>query len=232
MPERVPLEYDSGWHERPARDKWLPFTLPPFVLLILALASGLLPSHGAPGTANKIKCSNNLRQLGSAMLSYAGETGHAFPDSLPTLLLRQALDPKLFLCFSSNDSEPSGSGPAEQAAALRKAGHCSYIYVGCGLTDACNFDCVVAFEDPANHRMRGGNVLYADAHVSFEPLPDIVQLVAELEAGRNPPRISPLSEKQAKSLYDKTWKSKLPSMLSGTWGASLPQPTTQSAPER
>ena len=226
MPERVPLEYDSDRHERPARDKWLPFTLPPFVLLILMLASGLLPSHGNRELANQIRCSYNLRQLGLAMLSYAGENGHAFPDSLPTLLLSQALDPKLFLCFSSQDSEASGSGPAEQAAALLNSGHCSYIYVGAGLTDACNPNSVVAFEDPAHHRMRGGNVLYADGHVSFETLSDVVQIVAELEAGRNPPRISPLSEKQAKALYEKTWKPKLPSMLSGTWGASLPQPTT------
>lgn len=81
-------------------------------------------------------------------------------------------------------------------------------------------------EDPAHHRMRGGNVLYADAHVSFETLPDVVQFVAKLEAGRNP-RISPLSEKQAKAIYEKTWKPKLTSMLNGTWGASLPHPTTQ-----
>ena len=78
--------------------------------------------------------------------------------------------------------------------------------------------------------MAGANVLYADAHVAFEPLTTVVQLVPELEAGHNPPMIANISQEQAEALYAKTWKPKLTAMKTGVWAASVPRPTTQPAP--
>lgn len=229
MPERVPLEDDSGRRMRPFHRKRFWFAFPAFVLLLLVIASIFWPEQGSPEAARQLKCMWNLRQLGISISFYAGENGHAFPDSLPSLLAMRGVSPKWLICPGSHDSEASGTGPAGRAAALLKPGHCSYIYVGGNLTDACNPDCVVAFEDPAHHRMQGAAVLHADGHVSFEPLRHVVRLVAELEAGRNPPTIAWLSDAEAKALYDETWKPKLPSMRNDTWGASLPRPTTQPA---
>jgi hypothetical protein len=58
-----------------------------------------------------------------------------------------------------------------------------------------------------------------------------VQLVPELEAGRNPPVIGALTAKQAKTMYEQKWVPKLASMKNGTWAASLPRPATRASAE-
>ena len=99
------------------------------------------------------------------------------------------------------------------------------------MTSAARYDVVVAFELPDNHSGDGGNVLWGDAHVSWEGLGTLVQLVPELEAGRNPPVIVPLTAGQARALYERKWAPKLASMKDGTWAASLPRPATRASVE-
>lgn len=90
----------------------------------------------------------------------------------------------------------TGSTPAQQAARLAMPGSCSYIYVGAPLTDQSSANCIVAWDDPANHKIEGAIVLFADGSAAFEPLTTVVQLVPELEAGHNPPTIVTLSQKE------------------------------------
>jgi prepilin-type processing-associated H-X9-DG protein len=44
------------------------------------------------------------------------------------------------------------------------------------------------YEPPCNHDHGGMNVLYADGHVDFIPMPTAKKIIAELHAGHNPPR--------------------------------------------
>lgn len=59
-----------------------------------------------------------------------------------------------------------------------------------------------------------------------------MQLVPELEAGHNPPIIASISQKQAESLYAKTWKPKLAAMKTGVWASGLRRPTNEPGPAR
>ncbi|HEX2974291.1 MAG TPA: hypothetical protein VHP11_18295 [Tepidisphaeraceae bacterium] len=102
-------------------------------------------------------------------------------------------------------------------------GHCSYIYVGRDLTTTSSPDCVVAFEDPANHVMDGGRVLFADGHVDYVGI-GMANFVSELEQGYNPPRQSTQSVAQLRAMYDRDWKPKLAAMKSGQWAQKLPPP--------
>ena len=49
-----------------------------------------------------------------------------------------------------------------------------------------------------------------------------MQLVPELEAGRNPPTLAKLTPVQAKATYAQKWLPQLKSIQDGTWAASLP----------
>jgi prepilin-type processing-associated H-X9-DG protein len=48
-------------------------------------------------------------------------------------------------------------------------------------------EAVLAYEPLANHG-NGGNVLYADGRVAWEDAARLTKLIAELNAGHNPPR--------------------------------------------
>lgn len=236
MDERTPLEYERVSRERRGI---LHTAFPSWAIASIVLAVGLLifsiltPSFdGSRGVRDRAKCANNIRQIGLACIMYANESGHAFPDSLATAMLREQLSPEVFLCPSTNATKAPGATPEQQVVSLTQPGHCSFTYVGNGLTDKSHAATVVAFEDPANHDMEGANVLYADAHVAFEPMPVVVQLVPQLEAGFNLPTIVKLSKKQAAAMYEKRWKPKLAAMKDGTWAAGLPKPTTQPAAGR
>lgn len=236
MDERTPLDYEPVSRERRGI---LHTPLPWWAVAVILVAVGLLiasvlTTNGVRPRepAYRARCANNLRQIGLACVLYANDYGHAFPDSLATAMLREGLSPEVFICGMTNDTKSPGTTPQEQVAALAQPGHCSFTYVGSDLTDQAHTDTVVAFEDPANHNMEGANVLYADAHVVFEPLPVVAQLVPQLEAGFNPPTIVKLSKKQAVAMYEKRWQPKLTALKDGTWAASLPKPTTQPAAGR
>jgi len=140
--------------------------------LALVLAFSLMvPSLcRAREPANRAKCNNNLRQIGTALLMYATEHNGHFPDTLHVL---STADPAyvvtdLFTCPSSSDERAMGQTPAEQARNLiAEPGHLSYVYVGTGLTSkTATADRIVAYDNPHNHT-DGINVLYGDAHVEF-----------------------------------------------------------------
>ena len=73
--------------------------------------------------------------------------------------------------------------------------HCSYIYAAPTMRFS-RFDSspraegIVAYESLINHG-DGINVLFGDGHVEWLNLNEAKHLVAELQAGRNPPRPMP-----------------------------------------
>lgn len=158
-------------------------------LMYALMMSIMLPSLGrARETANRAKCSSNMRQIGQAMLLYANENRGVYPDALPILLLTQDITPEVFCCPSSNDTPAPGTTPQAQAAKLLTGPHCSYVYTGNGLTSASTAEQVLLYEPPGNHNGDGMNVLFGDGHVDFIPKPEAQKMIAELEAGHNPPR--------------------------------------------
>ena len=79
----------------------------------------LLPSlNRARETANRVKCAQNMRQIGLALLAYGNNNRGAYPPDLQTLLSNSPqLKPEVMTCPSSDDT------PAANASSLNAGGH-------------------------------------------------------------------------------------------------------------
>ncbi|MGD1278778.1 MAG: hypothetical protein ABR964_16315 [Tepidisphaeraceae bacterium] len=160
-----------------------------FVVLLVAmiLASALLPERGAPGMANMIKCAGNLSQIGKAIGLYAADHRNQFPDSFQTLMVCQQLDSAVFVCPASSDTPAAGATTRATAQQLSAGGHCSYIYLGCGLTvNSATANTVVAYEPLGHHPHVGINVLFGDGQVEVVTPQAANKIVGAAAAGRLP----------------------------------------------
>lgn len=166
------------------------------LFLCVCLSSILIPSLGrAREQANRVKCASNLRQIGQAAQLFANDHNGNFPDTPEQLLAHSDLESIVFVCPSSNDTAAPGADSRTQAANLRAGGHLSYVYVGKGLSvtsgPGATGKAVVAYEALTNHANGGINVLYSDGHVEFVPPQQAMQLIADLQAGKNPTSVPP-----------------------------------------
>ena len=187
-PQPTPLDY-AGPSSNPRR-RTHPLTwVIASVVAALLLLSILLPSRsrGRPA-ANRVKCGSNLRMIGQAIMLYANENQGRYPDKLGDLM-DQGITTTVFICPASND-EAAVPGPTTQASSanVHAGGHLSYIYLGKGLTGTQPATMVIAYEPLTNHANTGMNVLFGDGHVDFIFLPAATTLIAELNAGQNPPK--------------------------------------------
>ncbi|HEY7115324.1 MAG TPA: H-X9-DG-CTERM domain-containing protein [Tepidisphaeraceae bacterium] len=143
--------------------------------------------------ANRVKCASNLRTIGQGVLLYANDNQGRFPPTLDELMLTQDLTFEVLICPSTD--EDKAQGPTTQAALQQmhaQPGHCSYIYIGGGLTQAtATPQHVIAYEPLTNHSGAGMNVLFGDGHAEFLPAAKANYVLAELKAGHNPPRPQP-----------------------------------------
>jgi prepilin-type processing-associated H-X9-DG protein len=187
-----------------------------FLILFSAMRCDCMPARER---ANQIKCASILRQMGQYIRQYAQANDGALAPDLQTLLATQQMPVNLLGCPSTDD-DPHAKTP-------NSIGRCSYMYTGAGLTGKSDPACIVLMDDPANHKLEGGNVLFADGHVEFIPLYEIQRILNELNAGRNPPSTLALtlSKAAAEQDYQKNWKPRMPQLKSGVWHI----PTTQSA---
>jgi prepilin-type processing-associated H-X9-DG protein len=122
---------------------------------------------------------------------YAQAHGGKYPDGLQCLLLVEGpwmMTSEVFCCPSSQDERATGATTREVADRLSQGGHLSYVYAGRGLATSAPATAVLAYDKPANHADAGTNFLYADGSVEFLPAEAAKRLVAEIEAGHNPPR--------------------------------------------
>lgn len=146
------------------------------------------------GDSSRVKCASNLRQIGMGVMMYANENGGQFPDAVEKLITTQDLTSEVFVCPSSNDDRATGATSQAVAADLLKPGHLSYVYVGKGMNSAtgpgATSTAVLAYEPLSNHSSAGINVLFADGHVAFVPVAQAKQLVADVQAGKNPPSVT------------------------------------------
>ena len=178
----------------------------------------------------QIPCASNLRQIGQAIFLYCYDVDSHYPPDLAALLRTQGLSPKALICPASDDT------PASSPADLSQPGHCSYIYIGSNLTWSKNLagvaDTIIAFEDPALHDLEGASVLYADGHVIWVFLPDLMTAINDLAAGRNPSTSkSTFTIAAAKQEYKRNWQSRMSQFKSTGWHIPTTQLTTQ-PPER
>ena len=162
------------------------------VVLVIALISLLLLLLGTPREqANRARCSNNLRQIALVCQMYAYANGGRFPDTINDVLLTQDITADAFVCPTTTDTLATGPTTQAVAADLTAGGHLSYVYVGKRLTNAAGSSTlagtVLAYEPLTNHG-DGVNVAYADAHVEWHYPATGGKIVAELQAGHNPPR--------------------------------------------
>jgi len=92
------------------------------------------------------------------------------------------LDGRYFVCPSTRDTPATGPTTQAVIAELAKGGHCSYIYVGRGMTTAtATSTTVVAYEPLVNHG-NGADVLFGDGHVQFMLAPQFKSLIATIPA--------------------------------------------------
>jgi prepilin-type processing-associated H-X9-DG protein len=133
-------------------------------------------------TAKQVQCSSNLQQIGSALMLYTTNNNGKYPDKLGAILQLGYVSPRVFVCPVSGDT------PAAGASDLEAGGHLSYIYLGQNFDLNTPDDAVVMYEKLGNHGNQGTNVLFHDGHVEWYDATKTATLMAELNAGRNPPQ--------------------------------------------
>jgi prepilin-type processing-associated H-X9-DG protein len=186
----TPLEYARPIPAESRRGFRPPITL--VVLFFLAVLGWLFldlgPSGGSREQANRVKCSSNMRQIGDAIGAYAGSHGGRFPADLGTVLADAHLPPSDFICPSSKDTPaPTAAAAQATAAGLRQPGHCSYVYIGKGLTtDTITPDVIVMFEPLTDHRGDGMNVMFGDFHVEWFSKQDGQAILNQVASGIRP----------------------------------------------
>jgi prepilin-type processing-associated H-X9-DG protein len=169
------------------------------ILSIAAVAIGsfslMLFASALPGArygrhrSNIVKCSSNLRQIGQGIALYASDNGGKFPTQLGQLITDGDINPEVLVCPDSDDTKATGATTQQILANFAKKGHCSYVYLGAGMTSKTVLaDTVVAHENIADHIGGGMNVLFGDGHVDWLGKNEATYLLKELQDGHNPPR--------------------------------------------
>ncbi|MBU1863530.1 MAG: type II secretion system GspH family protein [Candidatus Omnitrophica bacterium] len=133
------------------------------ISIILILVSFVVPQiGGARAKARQVKCLNNLRVMGSALLMYADDNGGQFPADLADLYPDQIGDHQVFDC-PSTQAEPAVASGAVTSA--------DYVYQA-GLTDEDSSGIAVVADADGNHS-DGRGVCFVTGSVRFVKTADI-----------------------------------------------------------
>jgi hypothetical protein len=163
-------------------------------LSVVGLSIGLFSAGAALQTparkpwGGSIHCATNLRILGQAMLLYANEHERRFPNDLAEIVSTQDVTPQVVICAHSTDSATTVPSTQITMTDLNLVpGHSSFVYLGKGLKLDPPAARVLAY-DPLEHHPAGTYFLYGDWRVDYLPAPAAAKIIAELNAGHNPPR--------------------------------------------
>ncbi|HEY2589314.1 MAG TPA: hypothetical protein VGI81_26450 [Tepidisphaeraceae bacterium] len=141
--------------------------------------------------SHRVMCASNMRQIGQAIAMYANDHGGQFPNDLETVFVNEDIASTVFVCPSSSDTPPP-PGPTTQATAdgLRQPGHCSYVYLGKGLTtQTVADDMVLLYEPLSDHEGQGMNVMFGDFHVEWVPAATAQKILTQHAASTQPIRL-------------------------------------------
>lgn len=189
------------------------------VLLLFAGICGFA-ARKAVTQVNQIHCAAGLRNVAEALQFYIQDYRVRAPD-LQSVLRTQSISTESFICPASSDRR------AQVARAFGAPGTCSYIYVGVSLPVDARIDTVIMLEDPANHSMDGGHVVYAGGSIQWVSMPYLIQILNDLQQGLNPPSATTtLTTAQAAKIYNTKWKPLMPQLKSGVWRIPTTGPTT------
>jgi prepilin-type processing-associated H-X9-DG protein len=160
-------------------------------LLAYVGAAMLFPPRPTIHRARQVKCASNLRQIGMALSLYTKDAGSPqYPPGLELLVEKADVGPDVFVCPAAGDQKATGATTRQRVEDFLAGKHCSYVYVGAKLTAGDSAAHVVAYEPLSNHGGVGANVLYNDGSVARLEKAEAARVIAELEAGHNPPRRS------------------------------------------
>ncbi len=170
---------------RSRASRYLAFILGGLVALVGGASMVPMCSRGPQHAAY---CANHLRQIALAAQMYANQDpNRRFPNTPDLILLTQDITSEVFICPASADTPAAGPTTRAVATNLTAVGHLSYVYVGSGLTAEAGSETVLLYELKPMHNDQQ-NFVYADAHVESHEGAASARIIAELNAGHNPPR--------------------------------------------
>ena len=172
--------------------------LPMLVLLALGATAAFFACYAASLNhrhgefSPRAKCASNLHQIGLGIWLYANDHNGVYPDSLQTVAAAEQLTPNVFVCPSASDEPSTAPTTQGQMDDLAVPGHCSYIYLGAGLTTATVLpNQVLAYEPLTNHKNDGMNVLFGDGHAEWIEMSRATKILAALKAATRPVILPP-----------------------------------------
>jgi prepilin-type processing-associated H-X9-DG protein len=162
---------------------------------VIALAFAIYLHFERPNDSHRpsyFQCASNLHQIGLGIILYQNDHGGKYPDNFGELYAYGGGKPaaKVFICPGSTDTPATGATVAETARNLMVGGHCSYVYLGKGMTDKAPDSAVAAYDPPTDHDGRMV-VLFADGHVDVLDEAATKALMAKLKSASTQPVTSP-----------------------------------------
>lgn len=151
--------------------------------ILAACALLVIRLGGGPG--GTICCLCHLEHIGTMCYLSTGDFGGYLPPSF-SAMSKWANTPKIFSC-------PETRPFPKTLQEVDSLATCIYV-AGLRLEDPGS--CALAFDHPANHGGRGGNVLFVDGHAEWVEQTALERLVREPWAGQEIlcPRAEPLDE--------------------------------------
>jgi hypothetical protein len=162
------------------------------LLVVAVLIALLLPPTSRGGRTARVVCMSNLRQISIALHLYAAEHAGCFPPTIAEVLeYTGQRSASVFVCPVGHAATTRADTPAElKHDLLDPAGrYCSYVLDLPGARkSSITAQHVVAHEYLGGHPWGGINVAFGDGVIRGFDGAEATHLLAELRAGRNPPK--------------------------------------------
>ena len=165
-------------------------------LFTLVIESPLLLMVSLPAAsrgleqAHRIRCADNVRELGVSLMTYAETHNSKYPAELDDLLdLPTPPNVTAFVCPSDNKTAPAASPRESTTADISSGLHCSYVYVGSGVKSTSDPQTVILYEPLGIHRREGMNVLFADGRSQWLNADEAQSILDQRARGVQPIRV-------------------------------------------